>query len=84
MANLLASFSRNKRQTVSLLFTLTFLGSVAIVAIPCPAPSRRNGVASLDSPPANDQEPKVDSRLERQLRAERARRKFGFLSEGGR
>lgn len=81
MAPLFRSFARNQRTAVSTLFALTFLGSVAIVAVPCPAASRRVAGLSSDQEPApggGQRQPPL-SQLER---AERARRKFGFLEEG--
>ncbi|CED84859.1 hypothetical protein [Phaffia rhodozyma] len=47
MAPILHSFNQNKRSVLSTLFLLTFLGSVATVAIPCPSASRSG--AQLDS-----------------------------------
>lgn len=79
MANLFRSFGRTQRSAVSTLFALTFLGSFAIVAVPCPAATRR--LVSLEDEAASRP---AEVELSRQERAERARRKFGFLEEGKR
>lgn len=79
MANLFRSFGRTQRSAISTLFALTFLGSFAIVAVPCPAATRR--LVSLDDEASTRP---AELELSRQERAERAKRKFGFLEEGKR
>jgi hypothetical protein len=79
MAPLFRSFGRTQRSAVSTLFALTFLGSFAIVAVPCPAANRR--LVSLEGEATTRP---AERELSRQERAERARKKFGFLEEGRR
>lgn len=93
MAPLLFSFAKSKRSTLSMLFTLCFLGSVATVVIPCPATERRRGGTRLDSDSTSAfasasyhhvQEDTMLSPGERIAEAKRlARVRYGFLEEGG-
>lgn len=65
-------FSLSHRSTLSLLFSLTFVGSLATVVLPCPATARRTARLETDRPV------KIESK-EETLR--RIRRQYGFLEE---
>jgi hypothetical protein len=69
-------FSLSHRSTLSLLFSLTFVGSLATVVLPCPATARRT--ARLDGDDEADRPALIETR-EETLR--RIRRQYGFLEE---